>query len=248
MGTQLATKGHAPLRGGVQLQIVRGHRAALVPQSRMDFLRRILRDGLPTTSLSSALPVAVRAQINRYRRRNMVNLLHGARTILLARTLGIPTLYGALDLTAIYKLGTPQEVVIPYGLASLRVVTTAGVGFIADAFQGLTELENMKFHGLGTGSTTEDPADTALVAELSTEYTGNIRATGNLTEGASGNIFHTEATNTLDGTPGAALREHGVFSAASGGVLLDRSVFAAINLSAGDGLLSKYELTLSAGS
>lgn len=137
---------------------------------------------------------------------------------------------------------------LPLGLAGLRVVTTVGVGYIVDAFQNTTELENMKFHGLGTGSTAEDVSDTALVTELTTEYTGNVRATGTTTEGASANIFRTVATNTLDGTPGAALREHGVFSASSAGVLLDRTVYAAITLSSGDGLQTTYDLTLTPGS
>jgi hypothetical protein len=134
-----------------------------------------------------------------------------------------------------------------YGVVSRKVVTDAGVGFIVDAFQNSVELENMKYHALGTGSTAEAAGDTALVTELTTEYTGNVRATGTTTEGATANIYKTVATNTLDGTPGAALREHGVFSANAAGVLLDRSVFAAITLSSGDSLQSSYELTLSSG-
>jgi hypothetical protein len=133
-----------------------------------------------------------------------------------------------------------------YGIVGRKVVTDVGVGYIVDAFQNSVELENMKFHGLGTGSTAENQTDTALVTELTTEYTGNVRATGTTTEGASANIYRTVATNTLDGTPGAALREHGIFSASTAGVLLDRTVFAAITLSSGDSLQSTYELTLSA--
>lgn len=135
-----------------------------------------------------------------------------------------------------------------YGIVSRRVVTTVGVGYIVDAFQNLVELENMKYHGLGTGGTAEASGDTALVTELTTEYVGNTRATGTTTEGASANIYRTVGTVTLDsGTP--AVTEHGVFSAASAGVLLDRSVFSAINLvgASGDALQSTYSLTLSAG-
>ena len=59
--------------------------------------------------------------------------------------------------------------------------------------------------------------------------------------------FKTIATLTIDaGTP--AVTEHGVFSAASAGVLLDRSKFAAINLSASDSIVSTYQFTLTAGS
>lgn len=137
-----------------------------------------------------------------------------------------------------------------WGIVSRKVVTDAGVGFIVDAFQNITELENMKYHGIGTGSTAEAAGDTALVTELTTEYNPNsTRATGTTTEGASANIYRTVGTNTLDAAPGAALREHGVFSQAAtgGGVLLDRSVFAAITLASGDGLQSTYELTCTSG-
>jgi hypothetical protein len=134
-----------------------------------------------------------------------------------------------------------------YGIVSRRVVTTVGVGYIVDAFQNLVELENMKYHGLGTGGTAEAAGDTALVTELTTEYTGNVRATGTTTESGA-TVYQTVATNTLDsGTP--AITEHGVFSASSAGVLLDRSLFSAINLvgASGDALQSTYSLTLSAG-
>lgn len=147
-------------------------------------------------------------------------------------------------------LSSPRELIEHYGIVSRKVVTDTGVGFIVDAFQNSVELENMKFHGLGTGSSAEAANETALVTELTTEYTGNVRATGTTAEGATANIYRTVGTNTLDsGTP--ALREHGVLSQAAtgGGVLLDRSLFAAINLdgTAGDGLQSTYELTLASG-
>lgn len=135
-----------------------------------------------------------------------------------------------------------------YGIVGRKVVTDAGVAFIVDAFQNTTEVENFKFHGIGTGTTAEAASQTALVTELTTEYNpDNTRATGTTTEGATANIYRTVGTNTLDATPGAALREHGVFSAATAGTLLDRTLFSAITLSSGDGLQSTYELTLSAG-
>jgi len=145
---------------------------------------------------------------------------------------------------------SPHDLIEYWGIVSKKVVTDTGVGFIVDAFQNSVELENMKYLGLGTGSTAEAASQTALVTELTTEYTGNVRATGTTTEGATANIYRTVGTNTLDsGTP--ALREHGVFSqsATGGGVMLDRSLFAAINLdgTAGDGLQSTYELTLASG-
>jgi hypothetical protein len=144
-----------------------------------------------------------------------------------------------------------EELVIEdHGVVSRKVVTNAGVGFIVDAFQNSAELENLRYHALGTGTNAEAVGDTALQTELTTEYTGNQRAQGTITESAA-NIFQTVGTNTLDsGTP--AITEHGILSqqATGGGTLLDRSQFAAINLNGGngDGLQTDYRLTLTAGS
>ena len=132
------------------------------------------------------------------------------------------------------------------GLLGTKVITDVGVGYLVDAWQNSVEMENQKYHSLGTGSTAEAAGDTGLVTELTTEYTGNVRATGTTTESAA-NIFQTVATNTLDGTPGAALREHGIHSASTAGVLWDRTVYAAITLSSGDGLQTTYNMTASAG-
>jgi len=225
--------------GSVALQkIVRPDPSLSVVPARELTLREIMHYGFPNAKQSD--------EVNRWRLENCRNLWRGMRTVILARMLNIPHFYGKLSLAAIWGNGRVTD----YGLASLRVVTTAGVGFIVDAFQNSVELEIMKFHGIGTGNTAEASGDTALVTELTTEYNPNsTRATGSLTEGASANIFRTVGTNTLDsGTP--AVVEHGIFSAASSGVLLDRSIFSAINLvgANGDGLQSTYDLTLAAGS
>lgn len=134
------------------------------------------------------------------------------------------------------------------GLASVRVVTNNGVGFIVDAWQNILELEIMKYHGIGTGTNAEAAGDSALQTELTTVYNpDSTRATGSLTE-TSANIFRTVGTNTVDGS--AAITEHGILSQAAtgGGTLLDRSVFSAVNLVSGDSLQSTYDLTLTAGS
>jgi len=128
-----------------------------------------------------------------------------------------------------------------YGTLSTRVVTTAGVGYIVDAFQNLVELENMKYHGFGTGTTAEASGDTALVTEESTQYASDNGA----------NVYRTVGTYSPDSGGTRAITEHGIFSQAAtgGGVLLDRSVFSAVNLVAGsDSLQVTYDLTLTAGS
>lgn len=198
-------------------------------------LADIRHHGLPRRGLDP--------RINRWRASNVPNLWRGVRRSLAARALGLSNFYGTLWLRHVKADGE----ILDLGLAGMRVVTTAGVGFIVDAFQNSVELENMKYHGLGTGNTAEASGDTALVTELTTEYNPNsTRATGSLTEGASGNIFRTVGTNTVDAS--AAVVEHGIFSASSAGVLLDRTVFSVVNLASGDSLQTTYDLTFTAGS
>lgn len=200
-------------------------------------VRDIARFGLPGRGLDD--------QVNAWRTTNFRHLLRGVRRVLTARTLRLATMYGSLFVTHIRADGT----VIPYGLASMRVVTTAGVGYIVDAFQNTTEVENLKYHGVGTGTTAEASGDTALVTESTTVLNpDSTRATGSTTEGASANIYRTVGTVTFDGS--AAITEHGIFSQAAtgGGTLLDRSVFSAINVASGDSIQFTYDLTLPAGS
>lgn len=126
------------------------------------------------------------------------------------------------------------------GLICTKVVTTAGVNFIVDAFQGTADLTTMKYHASGTGTTAEASSQTALVTEVAT------RTSGTTTEGASANIYRTVGTISYAST--LAITEHGVFSASSTGTMLDRSVFTAINVVNGDSIQFTYELTLPAGS
>lgn len=136
------------------------------------------------------------------------------------------------------------------GLISCRVVTTAGVNFIVDAFQGLTALTDLRYHGVGTGTTAESASQTALVSELTTAYaTSNTRPTGTAGEvSGSANAFETTATITVSAS--VALTEHGIFSraAVNGGTLLDRSVFPAVNLATSESMQVTYQLTLPSGS
>lgn len=135
------------------------------------------------------------------------------------------------------------------GLASCAVVTDAGVGYIVDAFQNLVEMENMKYHGLGTGGTAESAGQTALVTELTTQYSvANTRPTGTLGEkSGDSKTYETTATITVSAT--VAATEHAVFSQAAtgGGVMLDRTLFSVVNLASAESLAATYQLTLASG-
>lgn len=136
-----------------------------------------------------------------------------------------------------------------YGLVSCRVVTTAGVGYIVDAFQNLVEVENMRYHGLGTGTTAESAAQTALITELTTQYsTSNTRPTGSTGE-KSGDSTAYETSATITVSASVAATEHGIFSQAAtgGGVMLDRSLFSVVNLANGESIQATYQLTFPSG-
>lgn len=138
-------------------------------------LSEIIKHGLPHRDLPD--------EVREWRRANMRNLWRGVRKVLLARSLKMPFYTGVLYLDVINKHSGLRR---PYGLASMRVVTDAGVGYIVDAFQNSVELENMKYHGFGTGSTAEGASQTALVTELTTEYVSdNVRPTGSQAENGS---------------------------------------------------------------
>lgn len=211
-------------------------RANEAKPTKLSIWQQILRHALPTTG---------DREIDAYRLRNLPNVLRGLWRVALARAVKAPTLIGVVSATIIRADGTMQFL----GVISSRVVTDTGVAFIVDAWQNILELEIMKYHGFGTGTTNEAASQTALVTELTTEYaTDNTRPTGSLTEGATGNIFRTVGTLSPDAP--VAITEHGIFSQAanSGGVMYDRSKFSAINLVSGDSLQITYDMTLTSGS
>lgn len=198
-------------------------------------LRRILGQAMPNTG---------NREVDAYRFRNAHNVLRGLGVVAFARRIGAPTFFGVVSHQVTRKSGE----ILDLGVVSCRVVTTTGCGFIVDAFQNLVELENMKYHGFGTGSNAEAAGNTALHTELTTEYAVNsTRPTGTTTE-ASATVYRTVATLSPDAS--CSITEHGIFDQAStaGGVLLDKSLFTAIALVSGDSLQTTYDLTFTAGS
>lgn len=161
----------------------------------------------------------------------------------LARLFGIMTAYATLSA----RVRRASGEWIDYGVLSYRVITDTGVGYIVDAWQNSVEMENMKYHGVGTGTTAESAAQTALVTESTTALNpDSTRGTGTTTESAA-NAFQTVGTVTFDGS--AAITEHGLFSqsATGGGVMFDRSLFSAINVASGDSIQFTYTCTLTSG-
>lgn len=163
----------------------------------------------------------------------------------IAEALGLMTGYGELRL----RLHKASGEWIDYGVVGYRVVTDVGVAFLVDDWDNNgTDQTTMNFHGVGTGTTAEAAADTALVTESTTILNPNsTRATGTRAQPAA-NQYRTTGVLTFDGS--GAITEHGVFSASptGTGVLWDRTVFAAVNVASGDSLSSEYTCTINSGS
>lgn len=126
------------------------------------------------------------------------------------------------------------------GLLSERVITTAGVNFLASAFINTVEPEIINFHAAGTGTTAEATTDTALVTEVESRASGTQ-------SNPSSNVYRSVATISFTAT--RTIAEHGILTASSAGTLWDRSVFSGstIGVVSGDSIQFTYNLTLTAG-
>lgn len=119
-----------------------------------------------------------------------------------------------------------------------KCVTNLGRDAIVDAFQGTFTLSNFKYHGCGTGTAAEAAADAALGTEV------GARVIGTQTENTSATY---RSVATIGFTDSLAITEHGLFSAATDGVLLDRTKFAALNVANGDSIEFTFDLGFASG-
>jgi len=121
-----------------------------------------------------------------------------------------------------------------------RVVTTAFVNDIVDNLIAETSaFGDYKYHDSGTGTGDEAIGDTSLGTPC-----GEARDTGTQVEGAA-NVYTSVATHTYAGA--FAITEHGLFNASTSGTLMDRTKFAAINVSATDQIEFSFTITFTAG-
>lgn len=186
--------------------------------------------------------------VNEWRVANFRRFSRGWRKLGVARAAqryhGMPFIYGALWLKVFRGDGSIEDL----GLASLRVVTTAGVTYLAaDMAAGASDINLFKFHGFGTGGTAEAAGDTALVTEETTQYNpDNTRPTGS--QASATNTYTTVATYSPDSGGTRAITEHGLFTAITAGTLWDRSLFSVVNLvAASDSLQATYVATFPSG-
>ena len=120
-----------------------------------------------------------------------------------------------------------------------HVVTDDFVGYItANLVAELAAFGDFKFHDSGTGVGAENAADAALGTPC-----GEARDVG--TQVDNDPTYTSVATNTYAG--GFAITEHGLFNIAAGGILMDRTVFGAINVVATNQIEFTFAITFTAG-
>jgi len=130
-----------------------------------------------------------------------------------------------------------------FGTICERKVTTEFVEFLVDQLQTETSaIGDFKYHLSGTGVGAEAVSDTALGTPI-----GTAREVGTQAEGATAEIYRSVATIAYTDT--YAVTEHAIFNEAyaaaqADGILLDRSVFAAINVVDADSVEYTYELSV----
>ena len=149
---------------------------------------------------------------------------------------GIPTLTS--ELSIVHKRADGKRV--NYGVVSYRVITTAFAEYIVDQLQTETSTwGDFKYHDSGVGVTA------AAVGDTDIETTdAESRATGTQTENGA-TVY--ESVGTISYTTTKAITEHGLFNAATSVTLMDRHVFAAINVVNGDSIQFTYDLTVATG-
>jgi hypothetical protein len=246
MGLKIGT-GVAVPSGDVTLGVLRPWPkvADLMVHSGVEFGPGERRRRLAELDRVAAPQMGLSREVNDWRRQNWPKVRDQFTRINAALDVWPLVFYGSLFLRVFRATGRVDD----FGLASLGLVTTAGVNYlVADMDGGANDINLFKFHGIGTGTTAEAVGDTALVTEITTAYaTDNTRPTGTQTTGGSSNIYRTVGTIVVDAA--VVNTEHGIFTQAAtgGGTLWDRSQYAAVNLASGDTLQAQYDATFPAG-
>lgn len=116
-----------------------------------------------------------------------------------------------------------------------NLVVTAGKSFVASRMGGTSDAV-MSHMGIGTGATAAAAGNTALETEA-----GRVALAA--TDVTANEIAYTATFPAGTGT--GAITEAGVLNAGSGGTLLCRTVFSAINKGASDSITIVWTVTVS---
>ncbi len=146
-------------------------------------------------------------------------------------------------------LGTEWVGALPAGVTPetgiLRnIITDAGLAEMIKLVFGLGGT-SFGYIAIGTGTTAETASDTALQQEIKRKAATKSQTTTTVTNDT---CLLTATFSSADGLTGtSAVAEAGVLNAATGGVLLARKTFSAVNVNwdAGDSLTINYYIQLS---
>lgn len=130
-----------------------------------------------------------------------------------------------------------------------NTIVNEGENVLEDCFEGnqgsaCTNVALFKYHGLGTSSQAIAETDGGCITELTTQYTGDVRATGSQTNNGA-NVYRTVATNTIDSGGPVSIQEFCLMDTASGaGDVWTRILTGTITLQTNDALVTTYDLTI----
>jgi hypothetical protein len=126
-------------------------------------------------------------------------------------------------------------------------ITNAGFAEVAGLI--LTDVGGTAFDyiAIGTGTTAFAPTQTALVTEIKRKAGTGSRVTTTVTNDTAQLVVTFSSADTLSGT--SAVTESGVFNASTGGTMLCRQVFSALNINwdAGDTLQVTWKIQVKQG-
>jgi hypothetical protein len=130
-----------------------------------------------------------------------------------------------------------------------NLITTAGKGGISSRINGAGAAAVFDKIGWGTGTTSPAAGDTALQTEVnasggaSTTHVIASPTTSQVTTSTTNDTSQWVGTATASGT--IAITESGVFNASTGGTMLCRQTFTAINVVSGDSIQFTWKVQAS---
>jgi len=124
-----------------------------------------------------------------------------------------------------------------------NLIVNVGKAQIAGLINGIVT-SPFKYVAIGTGTTAESSSDTGLEAEIARKQATVSRKTTNVTNDTSVWEVTFSSEDGLSGT--SSVTEAGIFDSSTGGNMLSRKTFSAVNLDwdAGDSLQITWEITV----
>jgi len=119
-----------------------------------------------------------------------------------------------------------------------NLVVSAGKAQVAGLINGATT-GVFNYIAIGTGTTAPASTDTALGAEVARASATVGRTTTNVTNDTA------TWSATFNFTASYAITEAGIFNASTGGTMLARQTFSAVNVVSGDSLTINWKVTVS---